>query len=388
MPPVLVIHRPQQGRPDVQEEIRLSDAALPRRLPYEIMQRFRKTSYVGNLGQTGQSLGPMFQPQTWQGQWYSPHLRRRSRRTSQLGTSTRTAIAPFEIRRAGPDGNTQTFRIPDAMGALRVFERMVKLGTEVTVQWSELAWRGTFTRMRTDIREVGYIEYEITFEPLSDAISLSPDAATVLPRGSVRDASDDVTAERNRLRAVASRAGRLGAGALASLNDRIQDVDQAVDGLSRNARSVVSRALAPLETARNAIGLLGAVRAASFNLQQDIARSVSEARLFGQDIDRIRAMSWGDHLGAGWRSEIISARARRMEAVALEHESAIERDLQPEVLTEHTLSRGESLPSLARRYYGTPTLWYEIAQFAGIEREDQLVVGRVVPIPVLAVPTT
>lgn len=365
------------ARPGWEDSIRISGPALPENLPWPVEHAFTKTTFVGTHGQTGQAMGVQYPAQTWRGAWISTQLREQVRAYTSQGP---TLLAPLVVERASADGSTRVIPIRDPLVAMNLFAELVERCAEVTVFWSELGLRGVFRRLDPLIKEENWIEWSLQFDPLSK-VRGGGGSVRIDPSPSVLQASDDMASQGALLRRAVERTGRLTSGSLRSVNTAMSRVDSTIRNLQSTARATIERVTEPLDTASQAIGLLGTARNALFELQQSVLGQVTEARLFGRDVERIADMTWTEHLGAGYRAEIIAGQARLMEADALAHEAALARQTQPDLVALHTVSQDDTLQSIALRYYGDPNLWPQVAHFSGIERREQFRVGLVLPIP-------
>lgn len=350
-------------------ELRLTGRALPYRpLQFSGTQRVEVSYYAGNPVATSTVTGSEEGDTTIQGKWKDKYIR-----------SAATVTTPTTTR-GGPATVSGT-RVDTVAALVNLVDDMRMAGQLLEVSWGHITRRGHITSFSHTWDNLNDCEWSLAFKWTSQGQRVTPPVVANGPtpvgslqamRSSLADLEDTINdaPDTNSI-----------SGMLNEINRALSRARSAMDEYTSTAVSFADNVLSPVETARNALGLLNGVINGCTEIIDTYSQFAAPEDVFINPFveDGEAYIKYFENL-AYITEVLVTAKDLRSEA-ALEKQLQL-RVLEAEVQAVHFARAGETLRDVSRQFYNTPDQWRVLMVYNGF-REPELAVGDLVLVPVL-----
>jgi hypothetical protein len=340
----------------------LAGRALPHR-PYRLSGEMRAEStwYPGRPAATLQMLGAKENESTIGGWWKDRFIKP----TTDFGTT----VQPSGIAEANG------VQVADVMALAKFVDAIRRRGQLIEVTWDELTRQGYLRKFEQNWHRREDLEWEITFEWISQEKTLPP--VGFHTQFSQSDLLANLQTALTSIQAAAIAPFQTIEAFNNAIDVATSQLSDAVDSIANASANIATAALSPVDAARRTLSALNSIVDGS-NEIIDAVQNVPPLALINSPID---VLGEGDALLASsfGRGLIRSAQNSRSIAADNIDQFRVQAE-QQDVIAVFTARDVQDLRSISTQFYGTQEEWKRIMQFNGLST-SQLTAGEVVFVP-------
>jgi hypothetical protein len=351
----------------MERTLELSGRALPfRPITFEGEQRSEVTHYPGNPIATMQVLGPSELSTTIKGKWQDRYLRSNDDDSNQCLPD---AIAKL-------DGD----QVADVRSLTLLVDDIRRQGQQIKVTWGHIARIGLLKKFTQTWQYMDVVEWEITFEWISQD---DQESAITLSVGLDQEGLvADLNAQLDELTQMDAGYPVLGEFA-AKMITIFDNITMATDEISDNSDSTTDAIITPQDSTRRIIAALETVKDESQSLFELMDAQPAQATI--SISGTLDSVTLGSAIEAADFCHQVKRVARTLRNLAVENSIKLAlSESEQETKAIYTATENQDLRHISTLYFGTPNEWQRIMIYNGFS-SSRLVAGQMVLIPTLNV---
>jgi hypothetical protein len=369
-----------------QRVISLGGRALPYR-PFEVSgdMRIETTWYPGNPIGTLQVLGASEGQTTITGMWKDRFI------------STAPGLTGFVSAVSSAIQGNQNALQPDGYAALngaqvadvstlaQIIDDIRRQGQLLEVRWDKLIRRGVMTRFVQKWLRHQDLEYEITFQWISQGdptppvvLSQEPDRASLV--ANLQAAYNTLFSAYDPDFPLTEAFQKSAGGAVASINAAVQD-------MANNEVNYTNSAVNPLQAAQRALAALQDIQTGANDIvaacEAQPGRAIIQLPNNSSGYPNLTLVSYGLALDAAEYLRQLILAAQQMATLAAYNGQQLQARVQDtELIGVFVARQGQDLRDVSTTYYGTQDEWVRLAQYNG-QAQSACIQGQTYYVPKL-----